>query len=264
MVVLSFWAMTWFVSDHLFDPSTSSLPIIPNMTALIPEHTAAPAAGPAVTQETSLADLPKHAESAIGWAGIEGLNAQLVDGTPAVTGQPILRLIAIPTDGPHTLAVHFTALQDRIYRIAAWAKPDAGSNFGIEASDLAATGATHGFGVFDLRDPSVLSSASAKAGVEQGPGTWQKVWIDLPTSTGQFVVNLYVYMGTTNTFKGDGIIGVTLGGIAAEPLMTLTARNIVLGVAVLVLLFWATWFVLDRLAGTFEVITARRREHESS
>src|SRR5262249_26753386 len=161
-----------------------------------------------------------------------------------VTGQPILRLIAIPTDGVHTLAVHFTALQDRIYRIAAWAKSDAGSNFGVGASDLAATGAALGFGVFDLRDPSVLSSASAKAGVEQGPGDWQKVWIDLPTSTGQFVVNMYVYMGTTNTFKGDGILGVTLGGVEVEPLMTLTAGNIFLGVTVLVLLFWATWIVI--------------------
>ena len=259
VVVLSLCA-TWFLSDRLLESATSSLPIFATTNTSAPEKTpAAPAPGPPVTQVTRLEDLPKPAASAFAWAGTAGLNVQANDGTPLVSGQPILRLIAIPTEGPHTLAVRFTTLKNRMYRITAWVKPEAGGSFGIAASDVANTGANFGSGVFNLTGQrvhgswtsgiSVLSAGSWRAGIGEGPGDWLKVWIDLPTSTGQFVINSYLCLGRSETFKGDGRLGVILGGFALEPIISLTTDGIFFGILLAVILFWAMWFAVDQWLG---------------
>jgi len=238
---------TWFVTNRLSDASTSSLPIIPSTKSPGPRQLP-PAGGPAVTLETSQTDLPTLAEPAIAWTGIGGLNAQVVNGMPAIAGQAILRLIAVPTVGSHSVAVRLTALEKRMYRIAAWVKPSAGADFAIGAYDPGASEVNSGVGVFDLVDRKVVSRTTTWAGIRQDSEDWLKVWVELPTSTGQLFVNFYVCIRDANpfTFEGDGIRAVTLGGIAAEPLTTFTVYNVVFAAAIIVLVFWAAWLVMDR------------------
>jgi hypothetical protein len=42
------------------------------------------------------------------------------------------------------------------------------------------------------------------------------VWIDLPTADGQYVVNFYVCRGDVDSYRGDGKLGIILGGTAAD------------------------------------------------
>jgi hypothetical protein len=175
--------------------------------------------GPVVTQTSAITDLPKLAASGLGWSGMVGLNARVVNGTPMVEGEPILRLTAIPTDGAHTLGIQSTALdKNRIYRITVWVKSQAGANFEIEAGDHASTGQIYGAAIFDVAGNKVIKTvAAAQPGTERGPEGWQKVWIDLTTSTGQFAINFYVVSGGAIRFAGDGRLGTTLGGFSVEP-----------------------------------------------
>jgi len=246
VVALSFMT-TWFAATRLLDAASSSMPIVADRNAPAPEDTQAAPAGPAVTAETAMAELPNPAQSAFGWIGIQGLHVQVVEGASPIAGQPILRLVAIPTDGPHTLAAQLTALERRMYRLAAWIRP-AGASFGIAASDQARTGASAAVGIFDLANLRTLS-ASSRAGIERGPAGWRKVWIELPTSNRQLVVSLYVCLNAASTFKGDGILAVDFGGIVAEPTTALTAGKLGAGIAVSVLLFWAIWLLADRWFG---------------
>jgi len=47
-------------------------------------------------------------------------------------------------------------------------------------------------------------------------GDWLTVWMDLLTTDGQYVVDFYVCNGDSESYIGDGKLGVILGGIAAE------------------------------------------------
>jgi hypothetical protein len=53
--------------------------------------------------------------------------------------------------------------------------------------------------------------------VEQGPGEWQKVWLDVATADGEFVMSFGVLSGDSMLFKGDGRLGLTFGGTVVEP-----------------------------------------------
>jgi hypothetical protein len=178
-----------------------------------------PETGPVVTQPSATSDLPRLAASGLGWSGMVGLNARVITGTSMVEGEPILQLTAIPADGAHTLGIQSTALdKNRVYRITAWVKSQAGANFEIEAGDHASTGQIYGAAIFDVAGNKVISAvAAARPGVERGPDGWEKVWIDLTTSTGQFVVNFYVMNGGAIRFAGDGRLGATLGGFSVKP-----------------------------------------------
>jgi hypothetical protein len=186
-------------------------------------ETTATAASRAVTsnasalQATPVQQLPKLPETGIDWVGDDGVNFQVVDEASAVKGQPALRIIAIPSNGVHTIAPRFTSLiKGHVYRIAAWVKPLAGANFEMVATDLAANSPNVSAGSFDLARRKVMSASGAvKAGIDQGPQDWQNVWVDARTETGQFVVNFYVLKCGESTFAGDGSLGIVLGGVLA-------------------------------------------------
>jgi len=92
-------------------------------------------AGPEITQETILAELPKLTTPGFTFIGIQGVNAEIEPADPVVTGQPILRVVAVPTTGRHYWAAEFTGLnKNQVYRITAWVKAPAGLKVEMQAS----------------------------------------------------------------------------------------------------------------------------------
>ena len=203
IAALSF-SSTLMLVDWSEAPSSWSDPVV---TAL-----------PAGASQTNLADMPALPDSRCSWLGISGINAQVISGVPAVSGHPILRLVALG-DGIHTLAFRVNGLiKNERYRITAWIKPQAGANFGIAARDQAEkdNGPNNARAYFDLADRRILAAhGNGKPGIEQ-VGAWLTVWIDLLTTDGQYVVNFYVYSGDADTYRGDGKRGIILGGTAAD------------------------------------------------
>jgi hypothetical protein len=194
----------------------------PTSTASIPA--AAPAAAadaPGATSETQFNALPKIESAGFQWAGIAHLNVQPETGASVVTGQPIMRIVATPQDGFHTLAGQFSGLnKNQVYRVVAWVKPTGGSNIELEASDQASgQPLNHAVAIFNLVSHAVVSAEGAmkERGIEKGPDGWQKIWLDLMTSAGQIVISLRPINGGAVTYKGDGRIGVVLGGVEADP-----------------------------------------------
>jgi hypothetical protein len=109
-------------------------------------------------------------------------------------------------------------IKNERYRIRAWVRPQAGANFGIGARDQVdkTDGPNKGRVTFDLSNRKILTSdGNARAGTEQ-VGEWLTVWIDLPTTDGQYVVNFYIYSGAQFSFARDGKLGVPLGGVAVD------------------------------------------------
>ncbi len=121
---------------------------------------------------------------------LRGLNVQAVNADAMVSGQPVLRLIAIANDNGHTLAVRVTGLnKNQTYRISAWVKPVAGGNVELAALDRpdADKPVNNGDAIFDLYNHHVLDSSGVQdRDIEQHSDSWQKVWINLATSDGQF------------------------------------------------------------------------------
>jgi hypothetical protein len=178
--------------------------------------------GPAITRETLLADLPPLTTSGFAFIGIQGLNAKVEAADPVVTGQRMLRLLAVPTTGRHYFAAASTRLKkNQVYRITAWIKDPAGVNVQMQVSDeLAPRGrapANYGNATFDLaagtasRSPGRLKGR----GIEQGPEGWQKIWVELTTAGGEMVVALALVSNDRSEFKGDGHLGLTFGGVEA-------------------------------------------------
>ena len=171
---------------------------------------------PPGTPQTTLADLPPLPDTRFSWIGIGGINAQVVAGGPAASGQHILRLIAVQ-DGLHTLAARLNGLvKNERYRITAWIKPQAGATFRIAARDQADRndGPNNGRAIFDLAGGRILSAfGNAKPGIEQF-GDWLTVWMDLLTTDGQYVVSFYICSGGAESYTGGGRLGIILGGIA--------------------------------------------------
>ena len=179
-----------------------------------------PPSGPIITKETALADLPPLTTSGFAFIGIEGLNAEVEAGDPAVAGQRILRLVAVPTTGRHYFAAQSTTLnKNRVYRITAWVKGPAGVKVEMQVSDELrprhGTPANYGSAIFDPAVPRVsgVSGVLKGRGIEQGREEWQKIWIDLETSSGEFVLAFGLISKDRSQFKGDGRIGLTFGGI---------------------------------------------------
>jgi hypothetical protein len=137
-----------------------------------------------------------------------------------VVGMPVLRLVAVPTTGRHYLAAQATGLEkNRLYRITAWVKGAAGIKVELQISDdlnpRDGKPANFGIATFDPARRAVSSwfGGLKGQGVEQGPDGWQKMWVDLPTDAGQFVVSLGLVSKDRNSFKGDGRLGLTFGGV---------------------------------------------------
>jgi hypothetical protein len=173
------------------------------------------------TQATSVGTLPALGTPGWVWLGVLGLNAQQDPiGKAAVSGQPVLRLIAVPSDGGHYLAAQVVGLnKDQTYRVAAWVKPVGGANFALGAGDLIRPDASkyHGTAFFDLVNQKVLPGSQTASGIAAGLDGFQQVWIDLPTASGRFAIDFYVLKGADAAFKGDGKMGVILGGFSAAP-----------------------------------------------
>ena len=151
--------------------------------------------GPAITTETVLADLPPLTTSSFAFIGIQGLNAEVEAGKPVVAGQPIVRLVAIPTSGRHYFAAQSTTLKkNQVYRITAWIKDPAGVKVQMEVSDelrpRGGTPANYGSAIFNPGARTVSRSPGhlKGTGIEQGPEGWQKIWVDLTTAGGEMVV----------------------------------------------------------------------------
>ena len=223
VVALSFSATLFTLnlwSGYPFsDPiTTASIPAAP---AAAPAVVAAAAAAPGTTSETPFNALPKIETAGFQWAGIAHLNVQPETGTSVVTGQTIMRIVATPQDGFHTLAGQFSGLnKNQVYRVMAWVKPTGGSNIELEASDQAnGQPLNHAVAIFNLTSHTVISAEGAlkERGIDQGPDGWQKIWLDLMTSAGQIVVTLRPVNGGAVTYKGDGRLGVVLGGVEADP-----------------------------------------------
>jgi hypothetical protein len=202
----------------LSDPiATASIPAAAPAQPVAAAATAAPGG----IQETPFNALPKIQTAGFQWGGIAHLNVQPVGGMPVVTGQPILQLVATPQDGFHTLAGQFSGLnKNQVYRVTAWVKTKGGGNIELEAGDQS-TGLplNHAVAIFNLADHVVLSGdgSNKERGVEQGPNGWQKVWLHLMTSNGEIVVTLRPTSGGTVTYRGDGRLGVILGGVEVDP-----------------------------------------------
>jgi hypothetical protein len=203
VAAFSFWSALMLL-DQSGAPSSWSDPVV---TAL-----------PAGTPQTNLPDLPGLPDSRFSWLGIVGINAQVIAGVPAVSGHPILRLVALQ-DGVHTLAVRVNGLvKNERFRITAWIRPQAGANLEIAARDQADkdNGPNNARAFFDLAGRRVLSAqGNAKPSIEQ-VGDWLTVWLDLLTTDGQYVVNFYVCNGDAESYTADGRLGIILGGTAVD------------------------------------------------
>ena len=201
IVAFSFWATLTILGNWSIPVSS------PNAVVALPP----------ATRESRLADLPPSGQGkGFLWLGIAGLNVQIMPDVPVVAGQRVLRLVALKNT-VHTLAVRLADLDpNRVYRITAWIKSQAGANFAIAARDRVEqeNGPNNGMVVFDVPGQKVVSSEGvALPGMARDHEGWQEVWIDLRTSDGTFVVNFYVARGTATTYAGDGELGITLGGV---------------------------------------------------
>jgi len=107
--------------------------------------------------------------------------------------------------------------------VTAWVKAAADVKVEVELRDgvISRNGQplNYGFAVFDPAARLVASSSAGlkQRGIEQGPDDWQKIWLDLATTDGQFVLALGVVSRDRRLFKGDGRSGLTFGGIQIAP-----------------------------------------------
>lgn len=175
---------------------------------------------PVGAAQTRLDELPLLPDTRLSWVGIGGINAQIVAGLPSVvSGLPVLRLMAVQ-GGLHAVTALVAGLiKNETYRITAWIRPLSGANFAIEARDQAgkAAGSNNGHVIFDLANQKVLSATgNGKPGIRE-VGDWLTVWLDLPTSDGQYVVNFYVCDGKgAEAYAADGRLGMLFAGLSAD------------------------------------------------
>ena len=181
-----------------------------------------------VAQTTDIAELPALPESSTapnGWDLIEGLNAEVLQGSAVVGGQHILRLVAVGADRRHALGAGFGDLAPGgIYRATAWVKAEPGVRVMIEARDSfdPHTGKPSNYGVaqFDLAARSVVNSNGDifASGVEAAVDDWVKVWVDLRSTDGQIFALIGLLEGPNNqhVFNAAGQ-SVIFGGFGISP-----------------------------------------------
>ncbi|HEX3754911.1 MAG TPA: hypothetical protein VHV26_07525 [Rhizomicrobium sp.] len=196
-------------------PPAASAPATPSAASVPSEP-----AGPAVTQDTTLAEIPSDPAMGFRWTNVRGLNIQTENGASVATAQPVLRMIATPNDTVHSLFARFTGLnKNQVYRITAWLKPIAGGNAELDAFDQPDGNPVNSASVFfSPSTQSVVTAAGAKAqGIDPASDGWQKAWLDLATTDGQFALTIRVAKDASNTFKGDGKMGLMFGGLQVAP-----------------------------------------------
>jgi hypothetical protein len=138
-----------------------------------------------------------------------------------VAGQPVLRIVASPQDGFHTLGGQFSGLnKNQVYRVTAWVKAAGGGNIQLELGDQPPGQPPHHIvAIFSLSNHTVRDGDAVikDGGIDQGPDGWQKIWLNLVTADGNLNVALRPANGDALTFKGDGSLGMILGGVEANP-----------------------------------------------
>jgi hypothetical protein len=138
-----------------------------------------------------------------------------------VAGQPVLQVVASPQDGFHTLGGQFSGLnRNQVYRVTAWVKATGGGNIQLELGDqVPGQPPNHIAAIFSLSNHTVRDGdvVVKDGGIDQGPDGWQKIWLNLVTADGKLDVTLRPANGDVLTFKGDGSLGMILGGVEANP-----------------------------------------------
>ena len=180
------------------------------------------------TPPTDIGELPPLSDSTFGpdrWDLIDGLSAEAVEQAVVVSGQRILRLVAVGADGRHVLGVRFGDLvPSGIYRATAWIKAEPGVRVMIEARDSveANTGKPSNYGVaqFDLAARSAVNSTGdiISSGAEAATDDWVKVWVDFRSSDGQIFALIGLLEGSNNrhVFTPAGQ-SVMFGGFESVP-----------------------------------------------
>ena len=161
-----------------------------------------------MTKVTNISELPPLPEPATGpdrWDLIEGLSAEMVQGSARVSGQRILQLVAVGADSRHALGARSGDLApERIYRTVAWVKAEPGVRVMMEARDSvnSHTGNPSNYGIarFDLAARSVVNSAGdiIASGVELAADDWMKLWVDLRSRDGEVFVTIGLLEGLNN------------------------------------------------------------------
>jgi pimeloyl-ACP methyl ester carboxylesterase len=178
-----------------------------------------------VTDIRELPPLPQAPSEPRQWHLIEGLNAEVIEGSPMVTGQHIMRLAAAGPEGRHALGARFGGFSHGgTCRAIAWFKTEPGVRVMIEARDThdPLTGKPSNYGVasFNLADRSIVNRTGdiLNSGMEAAQDGWQKIWVELRSSDGQVFVLMGLLEGGNNrhVFKERGQ-EVTFGGFEIIP-----------------------------------------------
>jgi hypothetical protein len=205
-VVLIMCAVAWAANNYFApdDMKTAPLRVVRTSSQILSSTRETPV----ITRVTDSSELPPLSEVSAGpdrWDLIEGLNAELFQGSAVISGQRILRLVAVGTDGRHALGVRFGELApDQVYRAIAWVKAEPGVRVMIEARDSndSHTGKPSNYGVtqFDLATRSVVNSNGdiLASGVEAAADDWVKLWVDLRSRDGQTFVSIGLLEGPNN------------------------------------------------------------------
>jgi hypothetical protein len=126
-------------------------------------------------------------------------------GSAVVSGQHILRLVAVGADRRHVLGVRFDDLaSNTIHRATAWVKAEPGIHLMIEARDSVdpSTGKPANYGVarFDFAARSAISSNGdiLASGVEAAVYDWVKIWVDLRSRDGRIFALIGLLEGGNN------------------------------------------------------------------
>jgi hypothetical protein len=228
VVALSFsatlFALNIWSGNSDFDPLFTAS-IRPAPAASSPSAAPAPSAPsptPVAARETPLEALPKVQSRGFQWNAIAHLLVQPATAPPVVPGQPVLRLVPSPQNGFHTLAGEFSGLnKNQAYRVTAWVKAEGGGNVQLELGDEPAAGQQphHIAAVFSLANHTVRDGdvVIKEGGFDQGPDGWQKIWLNLVTGDGHLQVTVRPANGDVLTYKGDGNLGLMLGGVEVNP-----------------------------------------------
>jgi hypothetical protein len=191
-------------------------------------RTSSQVSSPVRTQVTNISELPALPEFPAGpdrWDLIDGLSAESVEESAVVSGQRILRLVAVGADGRHALGARFHGLAPGgAYRAIAWVKAEPRIRVMIETRDSRdpQTGKPSNYGVarFNPADPSILDSTGdiLASGMEVAADEWVKLWVDLRSKDGQLFVLLGLLEGPNNrhVFKAAGQ-EMTFGGFEISP-----------------------------------------------
>ena len=168
-----------------------------------------------MAQVTNIRELPLLHQ----WDVFDGLHAEVIEGTPVVGGQQILRLAAVG-DGRHALGARFCGLvPGGTYRAVTWIKTEPDTQVMIEARDSVDphTGKPSNYGVarFDLATRSIMNVTGdiLNSEMEAAEDGWQKISVELRSEMGMFSCYWVFLKEATagHVFKEQGQ-EVTFGG----------------------------------------------------